>query len=64
VAQSFSCDFDGCDKDGLSRNEIIQVIVNISDPETGVQSDRKDFCVAHGDNVATRMSEVGFSFDN
>lgn len=61
MALTFTCDHPECDKDNLSRADVVQISVQSNDPEEGVTSARLDLCIAHGDSVVNDLSALGFN---
>ena len=63
MALSFSCDHPECDNDNLKRSEIVQVSVQVIDPEEGTKQDKKEYCLGHGDSQTAELHALGFKVE-
>lgn len=54
------CDAPDNDEEPMNQGESVQVIVQISDPETGLSQTRAFFCTKHADEFATNLQSQGF----
>ena len=60
MALRFVCDYPDCDRDDLTRAEIVQISVQVVDPESGTSQVKKELCTNHGDSVTNELANLGF----
>jgi len=62
MALRIACDGE-CEQENLTREKVVQVSVQVIDPESGTRQVKKDFCLQEGDKVVSALGDLGFEVE-
>lgn len=61
MAIMIACDHpEGNDEEPFDPSDSVQIVVEVSDPESGTVQARAFYCTGHGDKVVSQLTDMGF----